>query len=138
MRERFEKHVEATSVCWVEEMRSRLFARNANGGYYEWQGLESRFRDFAAGHAAGLEQAADECEKLIPDTKAFARCRDNSGLEWGDKEPPTLHEIRSLSERLYKAEGRVNTQELLGHKDPRMTRVYHDPRGAEFIDVAVK
>lgn len=71
-------------------------------------------------------------------TKAFARCRDASGLDWSGKEPPTFHEIRSLSERLYKAEGRVNTQELLGHKDPRMTRVYHDPRGAEFIDVAVR
>jgi len=63
LRDDFEKHVEATSVCWVEEMRSRLFARSANGGYYEWSGLESRFQDFAAGHAAGLEAAAAECDK---------------------------------------------------------------------------
>jgi integrase len=51
------------------------------------------------------------------------------GLSWGDKEPPTFHEIRSLSERLYKAQGNVNTQELLGHKDPRTTALYHDGRG---------
>lgn len=57
MREQFEKHVEATSVCWVEEMRSRLFDRN-KVGQYTWQGLESRFADFQAGHAAGLEAAA--------------------------------------------------------------------------------
>ena len=71
-------------------------------------------------------------------TKAFARCRDATGLTWGDKEPPTYHEIRSLAERLYEKQGNVNTQELLGHKDPRMTRVYHDPRGAEYIDVSVR
>lgn len=57
--------------------------------------------------------------------------------DWGDSDPPTFHEIRSLSERLYSLQGDVNTQELLGHKDPRMTAVYHDTRGSEWVRVVV-
>lgn len=70
-------------------------------------------------------------------SKGFARARVRSGLTWEGKEPPTFHEIRSLSERLYKAQGNVNTQELLGHKDPRTTATYHDSRGAEWIQIKV-
>lgn len=51
-------------------------------------------------------------------------------LDFDGKDAPTFHEIRSLSERLYSAQGGVNTQELLGHKNARMTEVYHDGRGA--------
>lgn len=59
-------------------------------------------------------------------SRAFTRMRDRSGLSWrGD--PPTFHEIRSLSERLYRAQG-VNTQLLLGHTDQKMTDVYNDER----------
>lgn len=58
-------------------------------------------------------------------------------IDWQDKEPPTFHEIRSLSERLYSAQGGVNTQELLGHKDPQTTALYHDARGAEWVKVKV-
>jgi integrase len=50
-------------------------------------------------------------------------------LEWRDREPPTFHE--SLSERLYDKQGGVRTQDLLGHKDPRSTALYHDSRGTE-------
>lgn len=57
-------------------------------------------------------------------------------LDWGDKQPPTPHEVRSLSARLYKAEGRVNPQELLGHKDPRTTAIYTDGRG-EWVKVGI-
>lgn len=59
------------------------------------------------------------------------------GLSWGDKDPPTFHEIRSLSERLYVAQGGINTQDLLGHKDPKTTSIYHDPRG-EWVQVVVR
>jgi integrase len=70
-------------------------------------------------------------------TKGFRRARELSGLAWpADKEPPTFHEIRSLAERLYAEQGNVNTQELLGHKDPRSTATYHDARG-EWIRVKV-
>ena len=46
----------------------------------------------------------------------------------GDGTPPSFHEIRSLSERLYRAQG-VDTQTLLGHKRPGMTDLYNDERG---------
>lgn len=42
--------------------------------------------------------------------------------------PPSLHECRSLSERLYRAQG-INTMTLLGHKHQAMTDVYNDDRG---------
>jgi enterobacteria phage integrase len=69
-------------------------------------------------------------------TRVFSAELAKLGLSWGDKEPPTFHEIRSLSERLYKAQGNVNTQELLGHKDPRTTALYHDGRG-EWVRVGI-
>ena len=42
--------------------------------------------------------------------------------------PPSLHECRSLSERLYRKQG-INTMVLLGHKHQAMTDVYNDDRG---------
>lgn len=64
-------------------------------------------------------------------SRQFAAARDASWLKWPGKTPPTFHELRSLSERLYKAQG-INTQILLGHKSAKMTEVYDDPRGAEW------
>lgn len=46
----------------------------------------------------------------------------------GEGTHPTLHEIRSLSERLYRAQG-IDTQTLLGHKRQSMTDMYNDDRG---------
>ncbi len=56
-------------------------------------------------------------------------------MDWGDRTPPTFHEIRSLSERLYAAQGGVNTQHLLGHASPETTALYHDSRGSEWIRI---
>lgn len=42
--------------------------------------------------------------------------------------PACLHECRSLSERLYRAQG-LNTMVLLGHKHQSMTDIYNDDRG---------
>lgn len=42
--------------------------------------------------------------------------------------PVSLHECRSLSERLYRAQG-INTMILLGHKHQAMTDAYNDDRG---------
>ena len=42
--------------------------------------------------------------------------------------PPSLHECRSIAERLYRAQG-VNTMVLLGHKHQSMTDIYNDDRG---------
>jgi integrase len=50
-------------------------------------------------------------------------------LNFGGKEPPTFHEIRSLAARLYKEQGDVNPQDLLSHKDPKSTATYTDGRG---------
>lgn len=69
-------------------------------------------------------------------TRVFSAELAKLEIAWGDREPPTFHEIRSLSERLYKAQGNVNTQELLGHKDPRTTALYHDGRG-EWVRVGI-
>ena len=62
-------------------------------------------------------------------SRTFTDVLGRLGLNWGDKTPPTFHEIRSLSERLYDAQGGVDTQVLLGHRDPRSTQLYHDSRG---------
>ncbi len=70
-------------------------------------------------------------------TRVFSRELDALGMDWGGKQGPTFHEIRSLSSRLHKAQGSVNPQELLGHRDPRTTAVYTDGRG-EWVKVCVK
>lgn len=67
-------------------------------------------------------------------TRQFAAARNAAGLTNEGRTPPTFHELRSLSERLYRDQG-INTQALLGHRHARMTEVYHDPRGAEWSTV---
>lgn len=57
-------------------------------------------------------------------------------LSFEGKNPPTFHEIRSLAARLYKAQGNVNTKELLGHKSASSTLLYEDGRG-EWIRVKI-
>ena len=49
----------------------------------------------------------------------------------GPRKRPSLHEARSLSARLYLAQGLppVTVQTLLGHKDLEMTQLYADDRG---------
>lgn len=70
----------------------------------------------------------------------FSTTLEALGIEWGDKAPPTFHEIRSLSGRLYKQEGRVNPQELYGHADEKTTEIYLDDRSGkrEWIKVSIK
>jgi integrase len=62
-------------------------------------------------------------------SKAFAAAF-TQAVRWKHPEltVPSLAEIRSLSERLYSAQG-VDTQTLLGHKRPATTALYHDDRG---------
>ena len=48
--------------------------------------------------------------------------------EFPEGSRPSLHEIRSLSARLY-AKQSLDTQTLLGHKHAEMTAVYEDDRG---------
>lgn len=70
-------------------------------------------------------------------TRVFSAELAKLKLDWGGKHPPTFHEIRSLAARLHKAQGSVNPQELLSHKDPRTTSIYTDGRG-EWTKVGVK
>lgn len=58
----------------------------------------------------------------------FEEAREGAGLTWPTGTPPSLHECRSLSERLYRAQG-VDTRILLGHKHQSMTDTYNDDRG---------
>lgn len=58
----------------------------------------------------------------------FEEAREGAGLTWSDGSPPSLHECRSLSERLYREQG-VDTRILLGHKHQAMTDLYNDDRG---------
>ncbi|MGD8105803.1 tyrosine-type recombinase/integrase [Pantoea sp. FN0302] len=58
-----------------------------------------------------------------------------SGLHFGPH-PPSFHEIRSLSGRLYETEnGKEFAQRLLGHKNISMTKKYLDSRGQEYVMV---
>ncbi|MFW7214650.1 phage integrase Arm DNA-binding domain-containing protein [Enterobacter sp. BNK-22] len=69
-------------------------------------------------------------------TTSFKKARNKCGIEWEKGTAPTFHEQRSLSERLYEAQG-VDTQKLLGHKSPQQTAKYHDDRGKEWTVIAV-
>ncbi|EMF6669822.1 phage integrase Arm DNA-binding domain-containing protein [Serratia marcescens] len=67
---------------------------------------------------------------------AFSDVREASGLKWENGTPPTFHEQRSLSERLYRIQG-IDTKVLLGHKSQQMTDEYNDDRGREWAVIAV-
>ncbi|GAA0500293.1 hypothetical protein GCM10009414_07170 [Tatumella terrea] len=69
-------------------------------------------------------------------TTAFSKTRDKCGLNWPPDAAPTFHEQRSLSERLYKAQG-IDTKNLLGHKSQQQTDKYHDDRGKDWITIAI-
>jgi integrase len=69
-------------------------------------------------------------------SKGFSTAREASGIAFKSGTPPTFHEQRSLSERLYRSQG-VDTQTLLGHKNSKMTEQYNDDRGKEWKEVAV-
>lgn len=68
-------------------------------------------------------------------SKAFTAARELAGIP--DDGAPTFHEIRSLSKRLYEAQGNVDTRWLLGHADEKTAAKYADPRGVEAVQVRV-
>lgn len=71
-------------------------------------------------------------------TRAFATARVKAKISVAKgKTPPTFHEIRSLAERLYKAEyGAEFAQNLLGHKNAKTTAIYDDLRGSSWKEVS--
>lgn len=61
----------------------------------------------------------------------FARLRDLVGIV--SENPPTLHEVRSLSARLYTEKyGKEFANALMGHKSAKMTELYLDERDGWF------
>jgi len=70
-------------------------------------------------------------------SKGFARARDLAGIKGENgKTPPSFHEIRSLSIRLYTAsQGPEYAQAIAGHKDATTTAIYRDVRGDEWVKV---
>lgn len=57
----------------------------------------------------------------------FEECINKIGA-WPQGVRPSLHECRSLAERMYRKQG-IDTQTLLGHKSQSMTDRYNDDRG---------
>jgi integrase len=74
--------------------------------------------------------------RLSTITRAFTEAVEALGIDWGDKTPPTFHEIRSLALRLYGDQG-VNVQLLAGHSDPDTTAIYLNSRGQDYARVTV-
>lgn len=70
-------------------------------------------------------------------SRIFSTARDAAKITTKpDKTPPTLHEIRSLAERLYREQG-IDTKTLLGHSSQITTDVYNDEREAKWITLAL-
>lgn len=70
-------------------------------------------------------------------SRRFSDVMEALKLDWEGKEAPTFHELRSLAERLYAAQGDVDTQQLLGHRDAGSTAIYHNSRGADWVRVTI-
>ena len=71
-------------------------------------------------------------------TNRFSQIRDAVGIQASEgRTPPSFHEIRSLSERLYKEQyGAAFAQAILGHKNASMTSKYDDLRGQGWNEVS--
>ncbi|MGX8939594.1 phage integrase Arm DNA-binding domain-containing protein [Symbiopectobacterium sp. Eva_TO] len=95
----------------------------------------NQFRELNNGRAHIVADAKYKQFAAKTISSAFREARKASGLIW-ERNPPSFHEIRSLSARLYTDEkGRDYAQKLLGHKSATMTDKYRDVRGAEWMEV---
>lgn len=83
-------------------------------------------------HAGMAKPGAKVREHTI--SQMFAKARDAVQITVPGKTPPSFHEIRSLSLRLYADQG-INAQALAGHKSADMTALYRDVRGDEWVTV---
>ncbi|EDT8874384.1 tyrosine-type recombinase/integrase [Salmonella enterica subsp. enterica] len=71
-------------------------------------------------------------------TVAFKKARDSVDHNWNaNGTPPSFHEQRSLSERLFREQG-IDTRILLGHSSQKMTDIYNDARGKEWKKLVIK
>lgn len=72
-----------------------------------------------------LEEVISRCrDRIVSKFVIHHKSHDGKGkmisLNWDSGSPPTFHEQRSLSERLYREQG-MDTQRLLGHKKQTQT-----------------
>ena len=87
--------------------------------------------------SSGVGKRGDQIHK---DTisRMFARLRKRTTLTWTGN-PPTYHEIRSLSIRLYTDQYDSEfAQALVAHKELKTTAIYQDTRSAEWEEVIIK
>lgn len=93
---------EVIELCRACGEPGATLLRKAGGGRLEESSLSIRFA---------------ECIRAVCGETAYR-----------DREWPSLHEVRSLSARMYRAQG-IDVQTLLGHKHAEMTAIYEDDRG---------
>ena len=89
-------------------------------------------------HYQHTTSQAQKGEKVTSNTLTtiFRKARDKCGIKWDEGATPTFHEMRLLSERLYRQQG-INTKNLLGHKSQQQTDKYHDDRDKDWIRVLI-
>ncbi|MBA5808553.1 tyrosine-type recombinase/integrase [Morganella morganii] len=89
-------------------------------------------------HYQHTTSQAQKGEKVTANTltTTFRKARDKCGIKWEEGTAPTFHEMRSLSECLYRQQG-INTKNLLGHKNQQQTDKYHDDRGKDWTRVLI-
>lgn len=86
---------------------------------------------------AGAQIWRDTITRRFADMRDEAARRSEKPLWNQNKEPPSFHELRSLSLRLYAAHfGKDFAQVLAGHKDARTTDTYRDIRGSEWVNLS--
>lgn len=86
---------------------------------------------------AGSQIWRDTITRRFADMRDEAARRSETPLWRQDKEPPSFHELRSLSLRLHTARhGKDFAQALAGHKDARTTDTYRDIRGSEWVKLS--
>lgn len=86
-------------------------------------------RDYSRGNVFLLRKSNGHQLSAASMSSRFEVAREGAlGRHQGDGMPPSLHEIRSLCERLYREQG-VDTRRLLGHARQSMTDVYNHDRG---------
>lgn len=81
---------------------------------------------------AGMAKPGDKYrDKTIE--QMFRTARDDAKIYGAH--PPTFHEIRSLSARLWQAQG-VDAKAMAGHRTDKMAALYQDSRGSEWVTIA--
>lgn len=85
-------------------------------------------RNYAIGDVYLLRKHNGQLLGMASLSARFEEAREAALPAFKSGHPPSLHECRSLSERLYRKQG-INTMVLLGHSSQKMTDLYNDDRG---------